>query len=392
MNRVSDLKKFFFILLAVSIPTSVALTNIIIGIFTFLWLIEGGFAKKIQIIKSVKWIRSLLILTTLYLVALFYGEYHADNQYVIERVLLWLFFIPIITSNFNSSTIKFSVYVFLIINLISAILAICINYNLISPLFENNTSISAFLLYNYHNILLSFSSLLSFIFFTKSKSKYSFLYLILIVIYSISIFTEAGRAGQLTFNLFFFLFALYFLSRRKVYSVVIFSYLIALNFISYEKSQIYKHRVKHLTHIIQNDGEIKNPKTQKIDNRYLFVKTSLKLIPKRIFFGYGTGSFSSNFLNKNNHVLEYSNFSHRTPHNNFLYVLFELGLLGLIFFLSIFYFQIKELLNKDSLNSEKILLPLFMLFLMLFDSYMFIFSITLFYIFMYKIFTQLNFK
>ena len=392
MNRISDLKNFFFILLAVSIPTSVALTNIIIGIFTFIWLIEGGFAKKIQIIKSVKWIRSLLILITLYLVALFYGEYHADNQYVIERVLLWLFFIPIITSNFNSSTIKFSVYVFLIINLISAILAICINYNLISPLFENNRSISAFLLYNYHNILLSFSSLLSFIFFTKSKSKYSFLYLVLIVIYSISIFTEAGRAGQLTFNLFFFLFALFFLSRRKVYSVIIFSYLIALNFISYEKSQIYKHRVKHLTHIIQNDGEIKNPKTQKIDYRYLFVKTSLKLISKKIFFGYGTGSFSSNFLNKNNHVLEYSNFSHRTPHNNFLYVLFELGLLGLIFFLSIFYFQIKELLNKDLSNSEKILLPLFMLFLMLFDSYMFIFSITLFYIFMYKIFTQLNFK
>ena len=51
-----------------------------------------------------------------------------------------------------------------------------------------------------------------------------------------------------------------------------------------------------------------------------------------------------------------------------------------------------ENLNKDLINSEKILLPLFMLFLMLFDSYMFIFSITLFYIFMYKIFTQLDFK
>ena len=38
--------------------------------------------------------------------------------------------------------------------------------------------------------------------------------------------------------------------------------------ISYEKSHVYKHRVKHLTHIVQNDGEIKNPKKQKIDNRY----------------------------------------------------------------------------------------------------------------------------
>ncbi|MBL6873980.1 MAG: O-antigen ligase family protein [Flavobacteriales bacterium] len=391
MNRISDLKNFFFILLGASIPTSVAFTNILIGLFTFIWIIEGDFVEKFKIIKSTKWIYSLLALVILYLFGLLYGEYHSDYHYAIKRVLLLLFFIPIITSNFSSITIRYSVHGFLFANLIAALIAISINHNLISPLFQNS-AISAFILYNYHNILLSFSSLLSFIFFTKSKSKYSFLYLISIVIFSISIFTEAGRAGQLTFNLFFFLFALYFFSKRKAYSIIILSYLIALNIISYEKSDIYKHRVKHLTHIVQNDGELKNPKKQKIDDRYLFVKTSMELIPKKIFFGYGTGSFSSNFLNNNDHVLDYPNFEHKTPHNNYLYILFELGFIGLIFFLSIFYFQIKELLNKDLINTEKILLPLFMLFLMLFDSYMFIFSITLFYIFMYKIFTQLDFK
>ena len=392
MNRISDLKNYIFILLGVSIPISVALTNVLIGLFTFIWIIEGGFVEKVKIIKSTKWICSLLALVILYFIGLLYGEYHSDDHYVIKRVLLLLFIIPIITSHFNQLTIRYSVHIFLFINLIAAIFAVSINHDLISPLFEHKTSISAFILYNYHNILLSFSSLLSFIFFTKSKSKYAFLYLISIVIFSISIFTEAGRAGQLTFNVFFLLFALYFFSKRKVYSIVIISYLIALNLISYNTSHIYKHRVNHLTHIVQNEGELKNPKKQKIDNRYLFVKTSIDLIPKKIFFGYGTGSFSSNFLNNNDNVLEYPNFEHKTPHNNYLYVLFELGLLGLLFFLSIFYFQIKELLNKDLLNTEKILLPSFMLFLMLFDSYMFIFSITLFYIFMYKIFTQLNFK
>lgn len=391
MNRISDLKNFIFILLGASIPTSVAFTNILIGLFSFIWIIEGDFVGKFKIIKSTKWIYSLLALVILYLFGLLYGEYHSDYHYAIKRVLLLLFFIPIITSNFSSITIIYSVHAFLLANLIAALIAISINHNLIPPLFQKS-SISAFILYNYHNILLSFSSLLSFIFFTKSKSKYAFLYLMSIVIFSISIFTEAGRAGQLTFNLFFFLFSLYFFSKRKAYSIIILSYLMALNIISYEKSYIYKHRVKHLTHIVQNDGEIKNPKKQKIDNRYLFVKTSMELIPKKIFFGYGTGSFSSNFLNNNDHVLEYPNFEHKTPHNNFLYVLFELGLFGLILFLSIFYFQIKELRNKNLINNEKILLPLFMLFLMLFDSYMFIFSITLFYIFMYKIFTQLDFK
>ena len=106
--------------------------------------------------------------------------------------------------------------------------------------------------------------------------------------------------------------------------------------------------------------------------------------------GQEAGSFSSIFKKETKTTYDLN--KHKTPHNNYLYILFELGFIGLLFFLSIFYFQIKELLNKDSLNTEKILLPSFMLFLMLFDSYMFIFSITLFYIFMYKIFTQLDFK
>ena len=392
MNRISNLKNFFFILLGISIPTSVALTNILIGLFTFIWTIEGGFIEKFKIIKSTKWIYSLLALVILYLFGLLYGEYHSDSHYTIKRVLLLLFFIPIITSNFSSIIIRYSAHGFLFANLIAALIAISINHNLISPFFQKS-SISAFILYNYHNILLSFSGLLSFIFFTKSKSKYAFLYLISIVIFSISIFTEAGRAGQLTFNLFFVLFAIYFFSQKKVYSLIILSYLITLNLISYNNSFVYKYQVKNLKHTVQNNGEIKNSKKKKIiDLRYVFFKKSMELIPKKIFFGYGTGSFSSNFLNNNDHVLEYPNFEHKTPHNNFLYVLFELGLFGLILFLSIFYFQIKELRNKNLINNEKILLPLFMLFLMLFDSYMFIFSITLFYIFMYKIFTQLDFK
>ena len=93
MNRISNLKNFFFILLGASIPTSVAFTNILIGLFTFIWIIEGGFVEKFKIIKSTKWIYSLLALVILYLFGLLYGEYHSDYHYAIKRVLLLLFFI-----------------------------------------------------------------------------------------------------------------------------------------------------------------------------------------------------------------------------------------------------------------------------------------------------------
>ena len=389
MNRISNLKNFFFILLGFSIPISVAFTNILIVAYSLTWIFEGDFPKKIKEIKSVKWISSLLLLISFYFLGMLYGDMHNDYIYVIKRVLLLLFFIPIVISELKPKTYILALHAFLISNLTSAIVAVGINYDFINPIFDNS-AITAFLKYNYHNILLSFSALLSFLMFLKSKSKYSFLYIVLILIYSFSIFNEAGRAGQLTFNVFFVCYAIFLLRSQFKFSILIILFLIIINFFSYKNSIIFKHRVDHLTHIVQNDGQKKNKNSVEKDIRYLFTKTGLELIRKKPIFGYGTGSFSSVF--KLETETSYDLNKHKTPHNNYLYILFELGFIGLIFFLSIFYFQIKELLNKDLINTEKILLPLFMLFLMLFDSYMFIFSITLFYIFMYKIFTQLDFK
>ena len=389
MNRISNLKNFFFILLGFSIPISVAFTNILIVAYSLTWIFEGDFSKKIKEIKSVKWISSLLLLISFYFLGMLYGDMHNDYSYVIKRVLLLLFFIPIVISELKPKTYILALHAFLISNLTSAIVAVGINYDFINPIFDNS-AITAFLKYNYHNILLSFSALLSFLMFLKSKSKYSFLYIVLILIYSFSIFNEAGRAGQLTFNVFFICYAIFLLRSQFKFSILIILFLIIINFFSYKNSSIFKHRVDHLTHIVQNDGQKKNKNSVEKDIRYLFTKTGLELIRKKPIFGYGTGSFSSVF--KLETETSYDLNKHKTPHNNYLYILFELGFIGLIFFLSIFYFQIKELLNKDLINTEKILLPLFMLFLMLFDSYMFIFSITLFYIFMYKIFTQLDFK
>ena len=384
MKLLFNLKNVVFILLGVSIPISVALTNILIVLFVFLWLIEGGWSRKLSKIKSIKWVWSLISLAILYMLGLIYGDNHNDSIYVLQRVLLLFFFIPLITTDFKQSTYRYAIITFLITNMISALIAIGINYEIIQPIHQH-LKISAFLQYNYHNILLSFSSLLSFFLFTKSKSRYSYLYLIFIVIYSISIFSEAGRAGQLTFNVFFVSYALYFLNKRIKYSLSIIGCLVFVNFYSYNNSGIYKYRLDRLTHTVQHDGIDKNTNQVKAKNiRYVFHEESYGLIKKKLFFGYGTGSFASVF--RNTTKSSYMYYDHKTPHNNFLYILFELGVIGLLTFLSFFYFQIKDLFSVRIFRYERLILPLFLIFLMLFDSYLFIFTITLFYQFMFTIF------
>ena len=144
MKLLFNLKNIVFILLGVSIPISVALTNILIILFVFLWLIEGGWSRKLSKIKSIKWIWSLISLAILYMLGLIYGDNHNDSIYVLQRVLLLFFFIPLITTDFKQSTYRYAIITFLIANLTSALIAIGVNQQIIEPIFQNNSSLSAF--------------------------------------------------------------------------------------------------------------------------------------------------------------------------------------------------------------------------------------------------------
>lgn len=396
MNLLNNLKNIVFVLLAFTIPVSVAFTNVFLVVFLIVWLLEGDFIRKIHVFKSNKWLWSVLVLTIMYFLGLMYGHNHNDANYVLQRVSLLLMFIVFTTAEIRQKSYHYALTLFLFTNLISATVSILINNEIIEPIssyipiISSENSISAFLKYNYHNILLSFSSLLSFMLFHLSKNKYSFLYLLAIPIFCLSIFSEAGRAGQLTINVFMFFYAIYFLRSKIKYSISIFFFLILVNYSSYNNSTVFKYRVDQLNHVVQNNGEKKNPKAKEKDIRYLFLNESLSLIKERPFFGHGSGSFSSILISNTNSSYDFE--KHKTPHNNFLYVFFELGIFGFLIFLSIFYYQIKSILKNSNMKIHSIILPLFYLFLMLFDSYLFIFTITVMYMFMYKIFSEIDLK
>ena len=75
------------------------------------------------------------------------------------------------------------------------------------------------------------------------------------------------------------------------------------------------------------------------------------------------------------------------PHNQYLYVWFEIGVLGLLFLIFIFYFQAKQLLKQRD-GYFKVSLPLSFLFLMLIDSYLFIFILITAYIYLYILYSR----
>ena len=388
---IKKLQTFFFVLLGVTIPTSIAASGIIMGILALLWIFEGGLKEKSKQIISSKWMLAVLALISYYGLAMLWGDNHENSSWIFQKIPLLLMFIVFATANFKQKAFKFGAIAFLITTFISALIAIAIDFGIIQELHNytnmisfNNDHKSAFIKYNYHNILLAFSALLSFYLLIETKTKYPIILLLFILIYGCSIFSEAGRAGHMIFILFFLFYSVYYI-RRKAFIVLGILGLMSISlFGAYKLSHPFKVRIDEGLEIVLNEG--KRPGKIK-DIRYVYVQESINYIKEKPFLGYGTGSFGTIFNRevKSGHKF----YTHTTPHNNYLYVWFELGIFGIVLLLSIFYFQIRELIVLQN-GFHRLVLPLMFMTIMLVDSYFFIFILTTFYIYFYTIYSRVN--
>ena len=142
---------------------------------------------------------------------------------------------------------------------------------------------------------------------------------------------------------------------------------------------------------IKSYKNIQNGKKSSSNTRYILGDETIKLIKQNPVFGYGTGSFTDVFGPINNETEKIVGHKHKTPHNNYLYVWMELGILGLILLLSIFYFQIRELYRlKDGF--PRVLLPLMYLIIMFADSYFFSHNTLILYLFLSVITINYQYK
>jgi O-antigen ligase len=386
---IKKLHAISFMLIGVSIPISIAATNIFIGLFVVCWIKEGNIREKLEKIKKTKWMISILSLLILYSLAMMWGNEHSNAKGTFQILSLFLTFIVFETSKLNQSTLKWGALLFLFATFISAILAILINQEIILPLHNYTSMISpdvtktVFIWYTYHNILLAFSSLLCFFLLAEKKSKHRWLLIIFILVYSLSILTERGRAGQLIFFLIFGIYAVYYFKRKIIYSIAIISFLISCCYISYQYSYWFSHRFNTTMTVIQD--EINGDEE---DIRFFFFRKSLEYIKKKPILGYGTGSFAKTL---NVRINEKFPKLYTTPHNTYLYVLFETGIFGLIILLSIFYFQIKSL-YRLKYNFHRVLLPFGLMVIMFFDAYLFSFVVTIFYIYFFTIYNNYKFQ
>ncbi len=406
-NYINFSSSIFFIILGLAIPLSIAASSILIGLICVCWIFDGKWSNKLKEIKSNNWIISIILLIFLYLIGMLWGDSHENAPGTFQALALFLMFIVLNTSSYSNKTLKLGALMFLLSTLFSAIIATLINFDLLLPLHNYTSIISdpnnsiyknaidqkpAFTNYNYHGILLSFSCLI-YIFLIAKRKEWKTIFLILFfLICFFNIFNEAGRTGQLISILTLMIYSIYSFKKNIFSGIAILGFLMISIYYLFQYSDVFKNRVIYTSNALKNElfhsGKMEREKHSKYV-RFEMLKETLNLIKEKPILGYGTGSFPSIFKEKKKYITSLRG-EITTPHNTYLFIWFEIGIIGLIIFLSILFYQIKSLI-KLKYGFHRILLPILYGIAICFDAYMFSFITALLYIYLFTIYKNFNF-
>ena len=386
---------FLLILLAFFMPISIFVTDLLIFTISIVWLIEGNVKNKLQTIFSSNWMLSVIALFLLYIVGLLWGDFHSNASWTLEKTALLLFLPILYSSNFNQKTIRNSVIAFLSATTFSSVLALLISNKIIPRLakidkiFSNSYGMSSFMDYNYHNLFLAFALLICCTaIFKIAHKKAKVLLVISSLLMVASLYTEPGRAGHILFIIIAFFFTFYFFAKNGLALLASIAAICIVLFVSYNYSADFNRRVNATyTNVLEFDTN----KDNSISTRYNLAKYSIEKIKEKPFIGYGTGSFVEEISTMGNHAVASLQSQHKTPHNNFLFVFFELGIIGLTLLILIFYFQIKEY-KARSFSKIRMLFPVLFLLAMCSDSFLQNHNSAILYVFLSATFSAYSSK
>ena len=145
------------------------------------------------------------------------------------------------------------------------------------------------------------------------------------------IFMTSGRSGYLALIILSIYFCYRAITYKKNYWVALFvCLLIPLLFLN---SSIVKDRINLGINEISNVSAAYEKETS-MGSRIIAWKNAIELVKEHPLLGVGTGGYEPAFVDHVKDQKGQENFLHHDPHNQFLKILAELGMVGLVIFLS----------------------------------------------------------
>lgn len=342
-------KIFYYLLLAVAftMPLQMLANSISIILLVIVWLVEGNFKRKLQILKNNKLIFIFLSFYFIHVFGMFYTKNSEEGWFILQRKLSLLALPltigtaqPLLKNQLGNILKAFVISCF-------CVSVLCMSYGLYYYIINNSYlqphELTSFMKIDriYFAIYLSFCILILFWLLKNYWTIYSHqlkIFLFLVAIYFLAYIIFLGAKTDLISTLFLLSFAALFFSFQKGKSMIGISAVILLIagtvLLSY-KADFLKTGFKK---IIESDFNASPDGTNgnSLTLRIVKWQCSIKGIRENPVFGTGTGD-SQDYLNK---CYEQKNFwgqypsYHFNAHNQYLETTLTVGLLGLLFFLA----------------------------------------------------------
>lgn len=339
-NFMHKVMCFFIIFSCFSISMPTAWISISTGLLFITWLISGDYIKKYESIRSNPSAVAVLGLFAIYVIAFFYTSAPLDQSGKFLLKYSKLLFIPIVISIVDSKKIReyginaflFGSFILVFISYFKWLDILPMDLGL-ADLPNNDQGYNAFKNRIAHNILVSFAMYLAICKFYFDKSRYRFVWFFLAFLMLFNImYLVYGRSGQVVALFFLFFLPLYFFRMKALQFFIVF-FIFGFLF----KSQLLMIAPDRLIHTNQELAQHKPNESQTSAGvRMEMYQNDIILIKKSPIFGYGTGA----------HRNEYNKLASKqstlqkdvpNPHNQFLLTTVEIGFMGLLTLLSMFY-------------------------------------------------------
>lgn len=387
-SKIPYFNSLLLILLGFFLPLSISISTLIIAVIVLFWLIDGRFLEKYKVITSHSLSYAFLAFFSVHLLGLLWTEDLQWGLHIVSKEWRLLLF-PIFLTIVYQEHIKHYITSFLIALSFSEICSYLIWFKIIPPI--NNATIenpTPFVSHLSYNPLLAFSIylLLHFLIFENKNSLiFKAISVFFIVTMSINMFITGGRAGQIVFFMMIVLIAIQYFKKNIIkILLIVFIALPSVFYVAYSSSDIFHERV---TLAINEAKAFKETPNTSVGLRLTFLLNSIEIIKNHPLLGVGTGDFPTEYK-KINEIKTPNAYLPKQPHNMYILVLVQTGLLGFLSLLSIFYTQIKLSFQKNELKNIRIALPILFLVIMLSDSYLLGHYTTLFFVyfssFLYK--------
>lgn len=337
---IHSLNGWCAVAIGASIPASIALDNLLLGIVVLTWLAGLHYQKKLALAWTNPVYRAALLLFGVLLLGAAYGEAAPGDTKLYLSKYMDLALIPVLGSAFILSHYRKSALLLLAGSLAAILLISCaLKTGVVPPLtWFRGTPESPYVVFKLrltHNILMAFAAFL-FAWLSccarSTRARVAWGALGILAIANIMLVVE-GATGYLVLIFLWMLFGWQRAGYRGmtlaiaciVGMVVLFSII----------PGPFQSRVQQIALEMQQE-RIARPASTSTGYRMEFYRNTLALIKKTPLFGTGTGSFPAVYAAQ---IKDSGSVASKNPHNEFMLITVQTGFVGLAAMLWLFWQQ-----------------------------------------------------